>query len=235
MQQLQVIGDDLLRERVLRVNQLDLHDQAFLKIARGHAGRVEFLHHGKSFLDIIHRIVSRLRDFIERRRKVAVLIEVADDRVRDLTDRFGADAHAQLPREVIGQARRRGEELVERRFLDFLVLAARGALRARVEVLPEERTEIEFIKWVGCGSFRNFFRFLFEERFVGVAVGGDAILGQLFQNRIRHDLLIDHLSKLETVQRQHADHLDEARRQNLLLRQPEMQFGCEPVHGVSSA
>ena len=133
--------------------------------------------------------------------------------------------------EVIGQAGRRGEELVERRLLDFFVFAARGALGAGVEVLREEGAEIEFVERIGGRRFGNLFRFFLQEGFVGIAVGGDAVFGQLFENRVLHDLLIDHLPQLETIQRQHADHLDEARRQNLLLRQPEMQFGCEPVHG----
>ena len=77
-----MFGDDLLRERILRVNQLQLHQQAFAQVARGHARRIEFLHHGQRFFDVFHRIVSGLRDFVERRAQVAVFIEVADDRVR---------------------------------------------------------------------------------------------------------------------------------------------------------
>ena len=43
LHQLEVIGDDLLREGVIRIDQLDLYQQAFLQITRGNSGRIEFL------------------------------------------------------------------------------------------------------------------------------------------------------------------------------------------------
>ena len=77
----------------------------------------------------------------------------------DLAHRFVADGDAQLPGEMIGKARGRGEELVERRLLDFLVLAARRALAAAVEVLFKEGAEIEFIEGIGRSEFPELFRF----------------------------------------------------------------------------
>ncbi len=45
----------------------------------------------------------------------------------------------------------------------------------------------------------------------------DAVSG-LFENRILGDFLRNHFLQLEPVQLQNRDHLDQARRQNLFLR-----------------
>src|SRR5438094_109855 len=56
-------------------------------------------------------------------------------------------------------------------------------------------------------------------------------LFQLLEHGVGNHLLIDHLAQLELVEREHADHLDEPRRQDLLLRHPEVQ----PDSRLSSA
>ena len=86
-----MLGDDLLRQRVLRVENFQLHQQAFPQIARGHARRIEFLHHRQRFFHVFHRIIADSRDFLERGGQVSVLIQVADDRFGDLAHHFGAD------------------------------------------------------------------------------------------------------------------------------------------------
>ena len=48
-------------------------------------------------------------------------------------------------------------------------------------------------------------------------------LGQFFENGVHDHLLVDHLAQLELVEREHADHLHQAGRQNLLLRHLEVQ------------
>ncbi len=120
LQKLQMFGDDLLRQGVLRVKHFHLQDQAFLQIARADSGRIEFLDHGQRFFDILHGIISRLRDFIQRRGQVSVFIQIADDRFGDLAQRLGANADAHLPGQVIGKTRGRREKLVERRSSRFL-------------------------------------------------------------------------------------------------------------------
>ena len=102
-----MFGDDLLREGILGIEQLDLHEQAFLQVSRSDSRRIEFLHYREGFFHVLHGIVPRLRNFVERRSQVAVFIEISDDRVGDLADRFAADAYAQLPGEVISEAGRR--------------------------------------------------------------------------------------------------------------------------------
>ena len=119
---------------------------------------------------------------------------------------------------MVGQALRGREKFLKRGLFRFFALAACRPLRARIEVLVEERAEIEFVERIRSGSFGKFLDFLLQKRFVGVAVLGGSFFRCFFENGIRHDLLIDHFPQLETVQRQHADHLHEPRRQNLLLR-----------------
>jgi hypothetical protein len=46
----------------------------------------------------------------------------------------------------------------------------------------------------------------------------------LFEDRIRDHLLIDHLAKLETIEREHAHHLHQAGRQNLALGHLQVEF-----------
>ena len=228
-----MLGDDLLRQGILRVNQLELQQQAFLQIARAHAGRIEFLHHGERFFHIVHRVVARSRQFIERRGQVAVFVQVADDPIGDFSHRFGADADAELPGQMVGQILRGRKELIEGRTLNVFAFAAGGALGSGIEILRKEGAKIEFIEGIGFGLLRNFFDFFLEKGLVGIAILRRRVaFGHFIENRVRHDLLIDHLPQFQAVQRQHADHLNEPRRQNLLLRDAETQFGCEPVHSL---
>jgi hypothetical protein len=112
---------------------------------------------------------------------------------------------------VIGETLRRRKELIERRLFDFLAFAVRNPLGAGIQVLCEERPEIEFVKRVCGGYFRNFFSFLLEEGFVGITFGCDSVVfGGFVEHGIGHNLLIDHFPQFQTVQRQHADHLHQA-------------------------
>ena len=70
---------------------------------------------------------------------------------------------------------------------------------------------------------RHFFRGAFP---LGLAsrqfLNGDCRLLNFFQHRILHHLGVDHLLKLELVQRQHADHLHQSGCQHLALRDFEI-------------
>ncbi len=94
------------------------------------------------------------------------------------------------------------------------------AVAAGVQILIEEAADIELVKGIQLLFLGNFFSFILEEGFVAVVVGGSRFFAQLFQHRIGHHLGVDHLPQLQAVQRQHADHLHQARRQYLLLRHP---------------
>ncbi len=74
----------------------------------------------------------------------------------------------------------------------------------------------------------------FRSRFGGYAVAffflaSDVIeqrdgIFKFFQHRVLDHLGIDHVLELELVEREHGDHLHETRRQNLPLRQLDVQF-----------
>ena len=70
----------------------------------------------------------------------------------------------------------------------------------------------------------NFFGFRFQESFVAVVFAGDRVIGQFFQHRVFDHFLIDHFPEFETIERQHAHHLDQTRRKDLLLGDPEVKF-----------
>ncbi len=178
MQKLQVVGDDLLREHILRIQRLELQQEAFRQVPRGRSGRIEFLDHGQRLFHVFHGIVAGLRDFVERRRQISVLVEIADDPFRDFAHRFRADADAQLPFEVVGEARGRRKELIERRFLDLFLFPVGGAFGARIQVLREKGAEIEFIEGIGRLRLGHFFRFLLEESLVGVTFRRRVFLGE---------------------------------------------------------
>ena len=87
VQQPEMLGHDLLRRRALEVQVLDLQRQAFLQVARGDADRVETLDQAQPFFDLFDRPRPHRRDFVDRRDEIAVVIEVADDRVTNFADR----------------------------------------------------------------------------------------------------------------------------------------------------
>ena len=57
-----------------------------------------------------------------------------------------------------------------------------------------------------------------------------------FQHRVGNHLLVDHLAQFELVEREHADHLNQAGRQDLLLRHLEVQAdsGRRATHSSSN-
>ena len=103
VQQPQVLGDDLLRRRAFEMQVLDLQRQAFLKIARRDADRIEGLDQPQRVFDLVDRPRAHRRDLVDRRDQVAVVIEVADDRFANLANRVVGGLQRQLPFEVIGQ------------------------------------------------------------------------------------------------------------------------------------
>src|SRR5579885_1776004 len=133
-------------------------------------------------------------------------------------------------REMVGESGRRGQELLKRGPLGDLAFLGLASVPARVQVLIEKTSNVEFIERIGRLRFRHLLRFVLQEILVAVIVGGGRLFAQFFQDRIRHHLLIDHLAQFQAVQRQHADHLHQAGRQNLLLRNLEVKFESLPGH-----
>ncbi len=57
-----------------------------------------------------------------------------------------------------------------------------------------------------------------------------AVFGGFFQDRIVDDLLVDHLLQFQTVQLQHRHHLDQAWREDLLLRDLQLESWRKQAH-----
>ena len=142
----------------------------------------------------------------------------------------------QLPEEVIGQRHRRGEEILNRGLLDFLVIV--GGAEAGVEVILEIGAEVDFVE----GVFLFFLAFGDGLGFDGaVAVFFCArdiveqrnVLFQLLENGILGDLGLDHLLQLQLVQGEHADHLHQPGRQDLALCDLKAEFWLKKYHSSS--
>ena len=72
--------------------------------------------------------------------------------------------------------------------------------------------------------------FVYRDVEVAVALAGQAVLADFLQHRVLHQLLLDHLAQLEAVELEQADHLHQARGEDLLLRHLELEFGIEAAH-----
>ena len=102
-------------------------------------------------------------NLLQRRRQVAVLVQVADDFFGRIADGFTHGDQRQLRTQMIGEGDGGGKEGFKRRFFDVL---RSGALEARIQVVIEIIAEVDFIERIGRG-LRDFRRF--------AAVGGVAI------------------------------------------------------------
>ena len=97
----QMLGNDLLGQRVLRIESLQLQQETFAQISRAHADRIEVLHHGERVIEVILRIFSILRQLLGGSRQITVLVQVADDALDDLFHHVRTDRDAQLPLEMV--------------------------------------------------------------------------------------------------------------------------------------
>ena len=103
----EVIGDDLLRVRRHRLadllEMLDLHEQAFARVARADAPRLDRHDRAQCALGVLERDLHRLRRVLERHSlEPAAVIDVADEvfggRVQPRRQH-----HAHVPREIVGK------------------------------------------------------------------------------------------------------------------------------------
>src|SRR5262245_32634372 len=113
LQLAEMFADHLHGQPVAVAQVVELKQQALLQIARGDARRVELLHDLQRLLGGLHRPWAERRYLFERAIEVAVVIEIADDRLGGGGHVGRRDGQAQLPVEVIGQAVLRAQELFE--------------------------------------------------------------------------------------------------------------------------
>ncbi len=139
---------------------------------------------------------------------------------------------------MVGQIARLGQEVLERRLLDFLHLA-RTAI-ARIEILLEERAEVDLLEGVLLFGRRDgiFFRGGLGGNAVAlfflapnVVQHGDGVF-QFLKDRVLDHLGVDHVLELKLVEREHRDHLHEARRKDLPLRKLYVQFVLKKNHDL---
>src|SRR6266850_5578325 len=230
---LEMFRNDLLRQSVLRIECFQLPKQALAQILRPDTDRIKVLYNGQRIIQIILRILAALHQLFDRSREITVFVKIADDAFGQLAHRVGANRHAQLPGQVIAEAGSRGKKLLERRTLGNFALLRAATVPAGIEILIEEGADVEFVKGIRFRLLRDFFGFCLQEGFVAVVVGLRGLFALFFQDRVGNHLLVDHLAQLKAIEREHADHLNEARSQNLLLRNLQIQFEPLPRHNFS--
>src|SRR5207302_1575771 len=186
---LEVFGNDLLREGILRIEGLQLQQQALAQIAGADADRVKFLNHSHGIFQIVLRMLSVLGEFFGGSRQITVLVQVADDIFRNLADGIGADGYAQLPLKVVGQPGGRGEELLKGRSFGNLTLLRLAPVSPRIQVMVEKSADVELVKGIGLRFLRNFFRFFFQKILVAVIVGLSGLFTLFFEHRVGDQLL----------------------------------------------
>ncbi len=153
------------------------------------------------------------------RRQVAILIEISDYQLSRCTNLRAQGQRTQLPRQMVAQRARLRQEIFKRRLV--VLLKVRGRTKTRVKIVLKITSEVDLIEGVffyPLALRRNVFRRALPISFKpGSLIQRDDRLLQLFQHRILHHLGVNHLPQLKLVQRQHADHLHQSRRQYLSL------------------
>ena len=125
---------------------------------------------------------------------------------------------------MIGQVARLREEILERRALDFLHLAVRAV--AGVEVVLKKRAKINFFEGIFLFDRGDGIFFVVRDSsalavffFLADFVEQRNRFFQFLENRVLHHLSSDHVLELKLVEREDGDHLHQARRQDLALRE----------------
>src|SRR5882672_6408150 len=110
-----MLGNDLLRQSILRVERFQLPKQALAQILGANADRIKVLNYGQRVIQIVLRIFAALHQLFDRRSEITVFVEVANDAFSELAHGVGANRYAQLPGKMIAEAGGRGKKLLERR------------------------------------------------------------------------------------------------------------------------
>src|ERR1700734_828721 len=138
---------------------------------------------------------------------------------------------------MIGESGRLRKKIFKRGTLVLFVFGL-GA-EAGIEIVLKVRAEIDLIEWVAFRGrrFRGsrlkmlqpFFALFALEAAAYFVQSGDGLV-DLLENRVFDHLRVDHLLEFELVERQHAHHLHESRREDLTLRHLEIQSWLQKRH-----
>ena len=82
-QRVHEVAHDAIFERFLPAGAFELQQQTFAQVARTHARRIEGLDYFEDFGDFFRRQIGCRRHLFHRRLEVAVIINVANDQLRD--------------------------------------------------------------------------------------------------------------------------------------------------------
>ncbi len=176
-------------------------------------------------------------DLFKGGREVAVFVEIANDRDCSVLDLVFDDGEVQLPLQVVAQRGCLCQEALEPRSFDVLA----GHLRAisRIEIVVEVAAIVDLFERIGWLAIDGLVHRddLFVRRFSAAFLFGARLFQRgcgfrhLLEDGILHQLLRDHFGELELVQRQNADHLDQAGGQNLFLRELDVETLFQKSHG----
>ena len=212
--------------------RLDLHQQALPQGPRSHADGIQVLHQLHCFGKKIggaggggarSRLILPLeacQQFLIPSQEIAVFVQVAHHILGGGPQVPANVQGTQLPGEVIGQGAGLGKEIFKRGLV--ALFKAVGGAKTGIEIILEIGAEVNLVERItlvalclGCGLFDASLALRF---FLCQVVDEGNALFQLLQHRILNDFGVDQLFQLQLVERQHADHLHQARRQNLPLR-----------------
>jgi hypothetical protein len=212
---------------------IELNEQALLDVAGGHAGWVERLHHGQDLLHVLGGRLAALRDLLDLRAQVAVLVEVADDLLADAPHERVVGRIPQLFVEMVGERVDRADHVLERQIL-AVFLRHQGALLVIVE---HHRRQIE--RQVVGLALRGRRRRRLAAEWLGRRRGGHVRRGlpiggvrrlrlHLFEQRVFAQLLLDDFLQLERAELQQLDRLLQQRGHDdpLALSKGESGFHC---------
>ena len=191
-------------------------------------GGIEVAHERERRLDVGVVLVVGLADLLARDLEVAVVVHVADEVGRDLAHAVARAGHGELPGQVLGQALRARQDVLERVLLGLLLVLARVV--RRVEIVLEVGVEVDLLERVALllGGDR---RLRGRAGVLVVPRGLDALgLGRLFlllEDRVLDDFLGQDLLQLEARHLQQLDRLLQRRRHDQPLGESEVELLLE--------
>jgi len=192
-----MVADDDLQKRLFLGKQPSLNEQAFLKIARRDAGRIQLLDFFQNAFNKVFADVFQQGDFRRRRAQITVLIQVADDLPPDADFLLGEGRELHLPHQVFGQRRALRQHVFQRRSLRVLPVIGDADRSVVFQIV----VPVEFLAAVAfAGQFSRAFEGLRILLFDGVDIfldivmylfGSGFVCRHFFQKRIFLHLLID--------------------------------------------
>ena len=155
--------------------------------------------HRQRFLDIFRSSWPTARS-LQARGQIAVLVEVADDVRRSRA--LSVQTLTLSARQDVGKARGDERNLSKEGF--SISSCSPRPLHRRYRDTVEEGAEIEFVEGIRGFGVSGTFSVSFFMKASSVIFAGGAFVGQFLENRVRNDLLGNHLAQFQAVERQYV-------------------------------